>query len=267
MALRSVFLTGATGHSGEAVLRELVRSGFEVTALVRKPTLLGGCRTAVAELSNVKSVAQEISRAEAIVHLASPGEFDEKSALRDDVLGTSYLLEAWRGTGPFLFASSPSVQQWSPLPIGENSPIDVRNWYEVQKFTNELQVRLAAASRPGSAGIVLRPGFFFGPSSRRDGRQFLSAVYQHCQLGGNFVCRDPSVASADTRGSVAETADVWRGGGVQPDLDRGRRSRMVATRSGRLRIQFTHTDPHQQLAACGCSASGQSRRGKASYSW
>ncbi len=44
---------------------------------------------------------------------------------------------------------------------------------------------------------------------------------------------------------------MWRGAGVQPHPDGGRRSRMVGDWSGWLRIQITHTDAHQQLAACG----------------
>ena len=187
MAARRVFLTGATGHVGGAVLAELVRSGFDVVALVRTPVTLEGCRTVVGHLADIDRLTTEISRAEAVVHLASPREFDPDSALRDDILGTANLIAAWRGAGPFIYISSPTVQRKSPTVLTEASPIDLSNWYDVQKFVNEFQVRFASAARRGAAGITLRPGFFFGPSERRDGRQFLSAVFEHCEAGGNFV--------------------------------------------------------------------------------
>jgi nucleoside-diphosphate-sugar epimerase len=187
MVPRSVFVTGATGHAGRAVVRALIDADMDVTALVRKPTTLEHCRTVVAQLSTIRSVAQDVSRADAIVHLASPRQFDERTALEEDILGTANLLDAWRRAGPFVYASSPTVQQWSPSTIDANSPIQLSNWYDVQKFTNELQVRVAA-DQSGAPGIVLRPGFFFGTTGVDDGRQFLSQVYQQCRLGGRFVC-------------------------------------------------------------------------------
>jgi len=198
MALRSVLLTGATGHSGQAVLRELVRNGFEVTALVRKPASIEGCRTVVSELARADGVAQEVAGADAIVHLASPREFDRESALRDDILGMSHLIAAWRRAGPFIYVSSPTVHRWWPAAITETGPIDLSNWYDFQKFTNEFQLKLAVASGPGS-GVSLRPGFFFGSSQRRDGRQFFNDVYQHCRLGGKFVLETEE--AADVYGS------------------------------------------------------------------
>ena len=45
----------------------------------------------------------------------------------------------------------------------------------------------------------------------------------------------------------------WCAAGVPPDWDREKAFEDVATKSDRLRIQFTHTDSHQQFAASGCS--------------
>jgi nucleoside-diphosphate-sugar epimerase len=70
-----IFLTGATGYIGSAVLDAFLRSGQQVTALVRDPAKaerLGhrGAESVLGELSTPKSYAAAADAADALVHTA-----------------------------------------------------------------------------------------------------------------------------------------------------------------------------------------------------
>lgn len=70
-----IFLTGATGYIGSAVLDAFVRGGHEVTALVRDPekadgVVLRGVKPVIGELSKPASYAAQAEACDAIVHAA-----------------------------------------------------------------------------------------------------------------------------------------------------------------------------------------------------
>jgi nucleoside-diphosphate-sugar epimerase len=70
-----VFLTGATGYIGSAVLDALVRAGHHVTALVRDPARAErlsarGTECVLGELASPKSYAAAADAADALVHTA-----------------------------------------------------------------------------------------------------------------------------------------------------------------------------------------------------
>ena len=70
-----IFLTGATGYIGSAVLDTLLRNRHEVTALVRDPEKaerlrLRGVHAVVGELSVPKTYAQAAEASDAIIHTA-----------------------------------------------------------------------------------------------------------------------------------------------------------------------------------------------------
>ena len=80
-----MFLTGATGYIGSAVLETFVRAGHTVTALVRDPEKAEyisrrGVRAVIGDLDRPSSYAAEAERAEAVVHTAL-----DSSARRDKV--------------------------------------------------------------------------------------------------------------------------------------------------------------------------------------
>jgi uncharacterized protein YbjT (DUF2867 family) len=97
-----VFLTGATGYIGSAVMDALLRSGHEVTALVRDPekaerVARRGVQPIIGELSTPGSYAAAAESADAIVHSAL-----ESSKRMQDVDRTAIdtLLGAARGGAP-----------------------------------------------------------------------------------------------------------------------------------------------------------------------
>src|SRR5262245_2283338 len=70
-----IFLTGATGYVGSAVLDACLRAGHEVAALVREPAKAEhlerrGVRAIVGELGNPAAYAAVAEQAEVIVHTA-----------------------------------------------------------------------------------------------------------------------------------------------------------------------------------------------------
>src|SRR5215207_3072758 len=70
-----IFLTGATGYIGSAVMDSLLRGGHEVTALVRTPEKAEqvsgrGVHPIIGELSKPASYAVAAESADAIVHTA-----------------------------------------------------------------------------------------------------------------------------------------------------------------------------------------------------
>src|SRR3954451_20522993 len=70
-----IFLTGATGHIGSAVLDAMVRAGHDVTALVRDPEKgehirHRGVQAVVGELSKSASYVSQAEGCDAIVHTA-----------------------------------------------------------------------------------------------------------------------------------------------------------------------------------------------------
>jgi nucleoside-diphosphate-sugar epimerase len=194
----SIFLTGATGNAGQYVVAELMRRNISVTALVRKPASLPGCRTVIGELATIDRLADEIGNARAIVHLACSSADETESVLRDDILGTSLLTSAWR-SGPFIYTSSPTIHGYPQADLTENSPIGMRSWFEAGKFTNEFQLRLAEQCGHRGPGMRLRPGLLFTASERRHNQQFLSWFHEHCQLGNKFIF--DSEKGLDTYGS------------------------------------------------------------------
>jgi nucleoside-diphosphate-sugar epimerase len=181
-----IFLTGATGNAGQYVLAELTLRSLTVTALVRKPTELPGCRTVVGELATIDRLAIEIGNAGAIVHLACSRTQEAEPVLRDDILGTSLLIGAWR-SGPFIYASSPTIHGRPQGVLTESSSIRAGYWYDSGKISNEFQLRLAEQQGQRGPGIRLRPGLLFSATERRHDQQYLSFFYRHCQLGNKVI--------------------------------------------------------------------------------
>lgn len=181
-----VFVTGAAGNVGQAVVPQLLAGGCAVTALVRRPTTIEGCRVIVGSLEETNRIASEIAACDAIVHLACPRSLDSDAVLRQDIGGTRELIEAWR-KGPFVYASSSTVHG---LPLGvlnEQAGIDLWNWYDQGKYANELQLRLADRSNGRGGTVILRPALIIAINERRHDWQMLGEIYVQCQLGSRFV--------------------------------------------------------------------------------
>lgn len=182
---KHVLLTGATGQAGRDVLAELVRRGFEVAALVRKPVPISNCRIIVSDLSNPAPFAAEVKASDGIVHLASSRLFGQDEVL-GDIAGSAGVIEHWK-RGTFVCVSSGSLYAGSQIPLDEGMPLAVENGYAFGKLCDEFQLRVAAGVGQRGPGITLRPGIFFGAGERRNDRQILGTLYQRCRSNAKFL--------------------------------------------------------------------------------
>ncbi|HEX7474174.1 MAG TPA: NAD(P)-dependent oxidoreductase [Candidatus Limnocylindrales bacterium] len=210
MAGSDVFLTGATGFVGPAVVAELVRSGRSVTALVRDPVGIEGAQTVVGMLGMLDGAADAVAAAGAVVHLASQRSADRERVVYDDVLGTGELLDLWK-RGPFVYSSTTTVHGIPRGILDTDTPVRIDDWYDAGKAVNEFQVR--AAARAGVAergpGISLRPTLYFGRAHRPPERQYLEWFLRRA-AGGHAIAFVSEEAMATVGAAYVGTEDFGR---------------------------------------------------------
>jgi nucleoside-diphosphate-sugar epimerase len=177
MAGPRVFLTGASGNVGQAVLDELMHRGFDVAALVRsRMPDTKGYRPIIGDLNRIQHVAGDLLDATAIIHCASPRSAARQSVISADIEGTAQLLNAWH-TGPFIYASSQTVYGIPAKTLDEDCPVSAGSWYDLGKVCNEQQVSMIAEETDAGPGISLRLPLVFATGPRRRDRQFLPGVW------------------------------------------------------------------------------------------
>ncbi|AEV85565.1 epimerase [Actinoplanes sp. SE50] len=149
-----VFLTGATGHIGSAVLPALLAAGHTVTALVRSPEKAApGAEVVVGEIQDHEGVRRWAAAADAVIATASPGDASSstvETAFAEAVLdglrpGATFL----RTGGVWVHGSAPDITEDTP----RNAP-DLVAWRE------KLDSRVLAA--PGIRSILIEPGLVYG---------------------------------------------------------------------------------------------------------
>lgn len=109
-----VFVTGATGYVGSAVVRELIGAGHTVTGLCRSEEKAAGLKAAGAEvlygtLDDLDTLRSAAAAADGVIHLAFTGDFsDFESALALDLRAAQAMGAALEGTGkPFITTGHP----------------------------------------------------------------------------------------------------------------------------------------------------------------
>jgi nucleoside-diphosphate-sugar epimerase len=154
-----IFLTGATGYVGSAVTDALLRSGHEVTALVRDPekaerVTRRGVHAIVGELSRPASYAAAAEAADSIVHAAldSSPRKQKVDHLAIDTLVAAAARRAAAGLPARLVYTSGT---WV---LGEGAGRDRRH-------AGESHSAGGVAARTTSSSCSTRPGRAFGPWS------------------------------------------------------------------------------------------------------
>ncbi|GAB7192838.1 NAD-dependent epimerase/dehydratase family protein [Kineococcus sp. NUM-3379] len=154
----NVFLTGATGYIGSAVLPALISAGHPVTALVRSEEKAAAVRAAgaaavVGDIRDLDLVRRLAAGAEAVIATASPGDATSgpvETAFAGAVLdasgpGATFL----RTGGVWVHGSAPDITEETP----RHAPPLVA-WYQ------EVDSRVLAAD--GIRSIVIEPGTVYG---------------------------------------------------------------------------------------------------------
>jgi nucleoside-diphosphate-sugar epimerase len=156
-----VFLTGATGYIGSAVLESLVRAGHKVTALVRDPEKAArlaarGVTTVAGELGTPATFVPALQGVDAIVHTA----FESSARGVDKDRGA---IETLLGANPplFIYTSGVWVLGNTTQPADEETPLDPAPHVAWRPAHEQLAL---ADSANGARRIVVRPGLVYGGS-------------------------------------------------------------------------------------------------------
>jgi nucleoside-diphosphate-sugar epimerase len=159
-----LFLTGAHGFLGRAIVPALAAEGHELSA----PT------HAALDITWTARVAEAIAaaRPDVVIHLAArcgaqPSVADPHEFFRVNTQGTVDVLEACRlgGVGRFLFTSSMTVFGAGDAPMSPEAPFAPRHPYAAAKAAAEQAVAIHARCY-GLRAFILRPTLVVGEGYR-----------------------------------------------------------------------------------------------------
>lgn len=162
-----LLVTGATGFVGRHLVRRLSQH-HELCCLVRRsdPELTQlGCSVIEQDLRYSLDLSALPCKIDAIIHLASVNlPFPEQAveSFQVVVAATNQLLDYGRRAGIrcFIYASSGSVYGFGRQPWKEKDPVQLTNFYAVNKYCAELLIKSYASY---FSTCVLRLFFPYGP--------------------------------------------------------------------------------------------------------
>lgn len=176
-----VLVTGATGHIGNVLVRELIGRGQHVRALVRpgrKPAALAGLDVEIAcgDILDMDSLEHALRGVELVYHLAariSLAGGPEPEMERVNLEGTRNVISAIRrsGSARLVYASSIYAlrKPADGIPIDETQPFEAlhsQGAYDCSKAQASLAVQAAAAA--GLEAVIVCPTAVTGPYDFRD---------------------------------------------------------------------------------------------------
>src|SRR6266545_1415695 len=226
-----IFLTGATGYIGAAVLDALVRGGHDVTALVRnnekaKRVAKRGGHPVIGDLADPESYRAAAEAQDGYVHTA----FDSRSgrgaaidrAVVDTMLDAAKRPRTAGATGPaqrfIIYTSGVWVLGPTPDPATEDAPINPVD-YVSWRPTHEQLIIDANGDRLRAA--VVRPGVVYGGRSGIVGDLFKSASNGLVRVIGDGNNHWPLVYDRDLADLYARLAASEDASGVYHANDEG----------------------------------------------
>lgn len=165
-----IFLTGATGYIGSAVLDAMIKGGHRVTAIARDPEKaerLAARRAepVLAELGLPKRYLAAVKAADAVVHAAyenSPrGIALEKQALETMLAAQAQASKADGKVRTFIYTSGIWVIGRSVRAADETAPLDPPPHVAWRPAHESI---VLSASSPTLRTVVVRPGIVYGGS-------------------------------------------------------------------------------------------------------
>lgn len=192
--MAGVFVTGAGGFIGQALVRALVSRGHGVTALVHASPPPPGTTAVRGDLLEAGSYRQAVTDAEVVVHLAAAtGNATASDHARINATGTRYLAtECGAAHRPLLFVSTVAVQ----YPDHSAYP------YAAAKAAAEVAVR-----ESGAPYVIARPTIVAGPGSPVIGALARLALLPVVPVFGNGRTLVQPVDVDDVAGSLADLVE------------------------------------------------------------
>jgi nucleoside-diphosphate-sugar epimerase len=180
-----IFLTGATGYIGAAVLDALVRAGHDVTALVRnkdkaRRVAKRGGHPVVGDLADPDSYRTAAEAQDGYIHAAYDDRSDKGPALEEAALETM-IAAAKRprtaganspGKRFLIYTSGVWILGQTPEPVDEAAPI---NPIEAASFRPAHEALVLDAATEQLRTVVVRPGVVYGSGDGMVGEIFKSA--------------------------------------------------------------------------------------------
>lgn len=188
--MKRAFVTGASGFSGDYLCAALVKSGYAVTALVRKSSKVAhlqerGIKLVQGDLAEPDSLKGIIKGVDTVFHIAAL--YRQEGVAKElftkvNVGGTRALLEESVNAGVkrFVHCSTVGVQgEIENPPATEEAPYNPGDHYQVSKIEGE-QLALSFHKDRKLDVVVVRPVGIYGPGDTR----FLK-LFRHIYRG-NF---------------------------------------------------------------------------------
>ncbi|HEY3676973.1 MAG TPA: SDR family oxidoreductase [Candidatus Tumulicola sp.] len=156
-----VFVTGATGFIGSAVVRELIDAGHSVLGLARSDESAAALKAAGADvqrgsLDDLDSLRAGASGADAVAHLAFIHDFSKFAENCEiDRRAVETLAQTLRGSNRLLFVTSGTVLLASARPVKESDAADAAS--PIPRVATELAVDAAGAGGAAVALVRLPP--------------------------------------------------------------------------------------------------------------
>jgi nucleoside-diphosphate-sugar epimerase len=164
-----IFLTGATGYIGSAVLDALLRAGHDVTALVRdsgKAARIAdrGAHPVIGDLASSATYGQAAAGHQAYVHAAldSAPRGPDSDRIAIDTLIQAASHAAGRASGEsrvFLYTSGVWVLGPAGKPVDETAELDPTPFSAWRALHEQIVLKAAGE---GLRTVVVRPGIVYG---------------------------------------------------------------------------------------------------------
>ncbi|WP_374947715.1 NAD-dependent epimerase/dehydratase family protein [Agreia sp.] len=174
----SIFLTGATGFIGSAVLRQLRLQGRDVTALVRSSEKAAkiealGATAVIGDIADTELLTEQAIASDGVIHLASPGDASSRDV--DDALVTA-VLAGLEGSNK-RYVHTGGIWVWGDnQDITEDSP---RNPPPLTEWRWEIEKRVLEAQ--GVSTTLVAPAVVFGRGAG------IPALFTDVRAGDEFV--------------------------------------------------------------------------------
>ena len=226
-----IFLTGATGYIGSAVLDALIRAGHDVTALVRnnaKAALVGGrgARPVVGNLADPESYRAAADAQDGYILTAFDAASGRGPAIDriglDTIIGAAKRPRTASSTAPetrfIIYTSGVWVLGRTPEPAAENAPI---NPIQLVSWRPDHEDYVLRSGTDRLRTIVVRPGVVYGRGSGIIGELFKSACNGLVRVVGDGNNHWPCVYDRDLADLYARLAARDDAKGVYHANDEG----------------------------------------------